>query len=197
MIQACSPCSVSCLMASCARAAATVAELLSVVRARAARRGLPGLGVRAGFLDHCAPSLPQALGSLEDRASPSAVVVPLLLTAAYHSKTDIPRVLGRLSGEFPQLRVGYGATLGPHPLLFSALGSAFVAPELSTIVISSSVNEEITPDVVILPMESPLVNHRAPSGPATIEFGPLTVGAVKVVTEPDVVIRPIEGPGAM
>ena len=49
-------------------------------------------------------------------------VLPLLLTAAYHSKTDIPRVLERcLSGEFPRLRVSYGATLGPHPLLLSAL----------------------------------------------------------------------------
>ncbi|HTX29386.1 MAG TPA: CbiX/SirB N-terminal domain-containing protein, partial [Streptosporangiaceae bacterium] len=48
-------------------------------------------------------------------------VLPLLLTAAYHSKTDIPRVLARLSAEFPRLDVSYGATLGPHPLLLRAL----------------------------------------------------------------------------
>jgi len=44
-------------------------------------------------------------------------VLPLLLTAAYHSKTDIPRMLGA----FPRLRVTYGAPLGPHPLLIRAL----------------------------------------------------------------------------
>ena len=44
-------------------------------------------------------------------------VLPLLLTAAYHSKADIPRVLART----PLRRVSYGATLGPHPLLLDAL----------------------------------------------------------------------------
>lgn len=38
-------------------------------------------------------------------------------------------------------------TENPLPPLFSAPGCAFTAPELSIIVISSSVNEEITPDV--------------------------------------------------
>ncbi len=45
------------------RAAATVARAaVRRPRPRAARRGLPGLDVRAAFLDHCAPSLPQVLG---------------------------------------------------------------------------------------------------------------------------------------
>jgi sirohydrochlorin ferrochelatase len=44
-------------------------------------------------------------------------VLPLLLTAAYHSKADIPRMLARI----PRPRVSYGATLGPHPLLLDAL----------------------------------------------------------------------------
>jgi sirohydrochlorin ferrochelatase len=44
-------------------------------------------------------------------------VLPLLLTSAFHSKTDIPRMLARV----PRSRVSYGATLGPHPLLLDAL----------------------------------------------------------------------------
>jgi sirohydrochlorin ferrochelatase len=102
------------------RAAATVAGLLSVVRARAARRGLPGLDVRAGFLDHCAPSLPQVLGSVPADAGP-AVVVPLLLTAAYHSKADIPAQLAAAAAARPGLDVVCAGTLGPHPLLLAAL----------------------------------------------------------------------------
>jgi sirohydrochlorin ferrochelatase len=102
------------------RAAAAVTGLLSVVRARASQRGLPGLDVRAGFLDHCAPSLPQVLGSVPADAGP-AVVVPLLLTAAYHSKADIPAQLAAAAAARPGLDVMCAGTLGPHSLLLAAL----------------------------------------------------------------------------
>ncbi|MGH3252091.1 MAG: sirohydrochlorin chelatase, partial [Trebonia sp.] len=102
------------------RAAATVTELLSAVRARAPRRGLAGLDVRAAFLDHCAPSLPQVLGSGPADGGPS-VVVPLLLTAAYHSKADIPARLAAAAAARPGLEVASAGTLGPHPLLLTAL----------------------------------------------------------------------------
>ena len=103
------------------RAAATVTALLSVVRAIAARRGLGGLDVRAAFLDHCAPSLPQVLGSVFADAGGPAVVVPLLLTAAYHSKADIPARLAAATAAHPGLDVTSAATLGPHALLAAAL----------------------------------------------------------------------------
>ena len=93
------------------RAAATVHELLSVVRA-----GWPGLDVRAAFLDHCAPSLPQVLGSVD-----TCVVVPLLLTDAYHSKSDIPAQLASVQASLPRPDVRLSGTLGPHPLLLAAL----------------------------------------------------------------------------
>jgi sirohydrochlorin ferrochelatase len=97
-----------------------VTELLSVVRARAARRGVPGLEVRAAFLDHCAPSLPQVLGSVPADGGPT-VVVPLLLTAAYHSKADIPARLAAAVAASPGLDVVSAGTLGPHALLLAAL----------------------------------------------------------------------------
>jgi sirohydrochlorin ferrochelatase len=107
------------------RAAATVTELLSVVRARAARRGMRGLDVRAAFLDHCAPSLPQVLGSVpagsDSRTRGPAVVVPLLLTAAYHSKADIPAQLAAAAAAHPGLDIVSAGTLGPHALLLAAL----------------------------------------------------------------------------
>ena len=100
------------------RAAATISELLSLVRSRAAAP----VDVRAAFLDHCAPSLPQVLGALEGDAGGGdddgrAVVVPLLLTAAYHSKADIPAQLAAAPGTAVRL----AETLGPHPLLTAAL----------------------------------------------------------------------------
>ncbi|MEV4803474.1 sirohydrochlorin chelatase [Nonomuraea sp. NPDC049421] len=88
------------------RAAATVAALLDQVP----------LDVRVAYLDHCAPSLGQALGGLR-----AAVVLPLLLTEAYHSRVDLPAALNEARARDPLLRVSYGSTLGPHPLLLSAL----------------------------------------------------------------------------
>ena len=92
------------------RASATIAELAVVARGR-----WPGLDLRTAFLGHAPPSLPQVLSTVD--ADRGVTVLPLLLTAAYHSKADIPRVLARL----PRSRVSYGATLGPHPLLLRAL----------------------------------------------------------------------------
>jgi sirohydrochlorin ferrochelatase len=104
------------------RAAATISQLLAQARRRAAGRDLAGLDIRAAFLDHCAPSLPQVLGALGSVASASeCVVVPLLLTAAYHSKTDIPARLAEARAASGWLAPRYAATLGPHPLLLTAL----------------------------------------------------------------------------
>ena len=99
------------------RAAASVDTLLSLVRARAAAAGYPGLDVRAAYLGHAAPTLAQALSAVDG----AAVVLPLLLTAAYHSKTDIPKVLHEVRRARPRLGISYGRPLGPHPLLRRAL----------------------------------------------------------------------------
>lgn len=93
------------------RAAATVEALLDEVR-----RARPGLPVRTAYLDHATPSLAQALRGLDE-----AVVLPLLLTEAYHSRVDLPAALNEARARNPRLRVRYGATLGPHPLLLTTL----------------------------------------------------------------------------
>ncbi|SDH41754.1 Sirohydrochlorin ferrochelatase [Nonomuraea jiangxiensis] len=93
------------------RAAATVAALLDQVRL-----ARPEMPVRVAYLDHCTPALGQALNGLQE-----AVVLPLLLTEAYHSRVDLPAALNEVRAREPRLRVHYGTTLGPHPLLLSAL----------------------------------------------------------------------------
>ncbi|MFD8530794.1 sirohydrochlorin chelatase [Streptosporangium canum] len=93
------------------RAAATVEELLDLVR-----RARPEIPVRAAYLDHASPTLAGALSGLAE-----AVVLPLLLTEAYHSRVDIPGALAGVTARRPLLRVHRGATLGPHPLLLTAL----------------------------------------------------------------------------
>lgn len=106
------------------RAAATIESLLDVVRAR-----LPRVDVRAAYLGHAAPSLPSVLGAVE--GGDDVTVLPLLLTDAYHSKVDLPRLLPGT--------VAYGATLGPHPLLIRALerrlAEAGVRPDPDTAIV--------------------------------------------------------------
>jgi sirohydrochlorin ferrochelatase len=112
------------------RAAATIEDLLDVVRRRS------GLHVATSYLDHAPPAPGQVLGTLAGEGAGEAVVLPLLLTAAYHSKTDIPGVLAEVHQTHPRLRLRYGATLGPHPLMTAALerrlAEAGVTPRADT-----------------------------------------------------------------
>jgi sirohydrochlorin ferrochelatase len=103
------------------RASATITELMAIAAERAAERpariGRPAPVLRTAYLGHAAPSLPQVMSTIGPGAE--VTVLPLLLTAAYHSKADIPRELAKTG--LRTERVSYGAPLGPHPLLLRAL----------------------------------------------------------------------------
>jgi sirohydrochlorin ferrochelatase len=78
----------------------------------AVRRQRPGLTVTCAYLEHAAPGLPAAVAAV----GTGAVVVPLLLTAAFHSSTDLPAQLSAADPEAVQADV-----LGPHSLLLMGL----------------------------------------------------------------------------
>jgi len=113
------------------QAAAAVSDLMALTAARAPRAGLPGLLVRAAFLGHALPRLPDVLQALDGRPAAAgaggrreAVVLPLLLTGAYHSDTDLPAVLREEAARDragQRLDLHYGTPLGPHPGLARAL----------------------------------------------------------------------------
>jgi sirohydrochlorin ferrochelatase len=83
----------------------------SLVRAVAAAR--PGLDVRAGFLDHTLPRPGQVLAALQDAGHRRATVVPLLLTAAFHTRVDVPAVLADARAEGLRMAVAVSDALGP------------------------------------------------------------------------------------
>lgn len=132
------------------RAAATVAALLDAVRARR-----PDVPVHASFLDHAPPAPDRVLDGLAGDGADEAVVLPLLLTAAYHSKTDIPGVLNRVRGRHPRLALRTAGTLGPHPLLLDALerrlAEAGVAPgdPDTAVVLASAGSSDASANAVI------------------------------------------------
>ncbi|MET7384439.1 sirohydrochlorin chelatase [Streptomyces sp. NPDC005529] len=95
------------------RHAATVHAL--VRRVRAAR---PGLRVETGFLDFNVPSVQGVMASLDAEGVRDVVALPLLLTRAFHAKSDIPAVLREAPS---RMRVRQAEVLGPSPLLTAAL----------------------------------------------------------------------------
>jgi sirohydrochlorin ferrochelatase len=100
-----------------------VEALVAAVRLRR-----PALPVVTSYLDHTRPAPGRVLGRLAEQGVEDAVVLPLLLTAAYHSKIDIPGVLAEARGLHPRLRLRTAATLGPHPLLPAALERRLAGP---------------------------------------------------------------------
>ncbi|WP_327656808.1 sirohydrochlorin chelatase [Streptomyces sp. NBC_00483] len=95
------------------RHAATVHALVGEVRAQN-----PGVRVETAFLEFNVPSVHGVLESLAADGVRDVVALPLLLTRAFHAKTDIPAVLR----EAPRgMRIHQAEVLGPDPLLVSAL----------------------------------------------------------------------------
>ncbi|MEV1026562.1 sirohydrochlorin chelatase [Streptomyces sp. NPDC050264] len=95
------------------RHAATVHALVREVRAQR-----PGVRVETAFLEFNIPSVHGVLESLAAEGVRDVVALPLLLTRAFHAKSDIPSVLR----EAPRaLRIRQADVLGPSPLLLTAL----------------------------------------------------------------------------
>ncbi|OKI01119.1 cobalamin biosynthesis protein CbiX [Streptomyces sp. CB02923] len=99
-----------------ARHAAAITALCARVRALR-----PGLRVEVAFLDFNAPSVPRTLERLAADGVRDVVALPLLLTRAFHAKTDVPAVLREAAARLPRLTVRQADVLGPSPLLTAAL----------------------------------------------------------------------------
>ncbi|MFD3814817.1 sirohydrochlorin chelatase [Streptomyces rubiginosohelvolus] len=99
------------------RHAATVHALTKRVRAER-----PGLRVETAFLEFNAPSVPRVLERLAAQGADEVVALPLLLTRAFHAKTDIPSVLREARARLPRLHIRQAEVLGPSPLLNATLG---------------------------------------------------------------------------
>jgi sirohydrochlorin ferrochelatase len=93
------------------RHAAGVEALAARVRERA-----PGRPVHTAYLDHHSPTPVDVAGTL----SGPAVVVPALVTPAYHAAVDVPEAVAEM-GARAGWAVDAAPPLGPHPLLLDAV----------------------------------------------------------------------------
>ncbi|MBO4206579.1 sirohydrochlorin chelatase [Micromonospora echinofusca] len=92
------------------RAAASTRALV-----RAVRTAVPDLAVRESYLDHTSPAPDVVLGELEADGHPVAFLVPLLLTAAYHGRVDVPAAVAQARSAGLRMPVRVTRVLGPEP----------------------------------------------------------------------------------
>ncbi|NIL61534.1 sirohydrochlorin chelatase [Salinispora arenicola] len=88
-----------------AEATRALAEAVSAAR--------PGRRVLPSWLDHTRPGPAEVLLELAGAGHTRAVLVPLLLTAAYHRRVDIPAAVAAVRRATPELAVRVTDVLGP------------------------------------------------------------------------------------
>lgn len=97
------------------RAAATTEVLMDRLRDLQ-----PDVEARTAWLDHSQPTVAAALERAHTHGERHVVVVPLLLTEAYHTRVDLPAATAAAASSLPGLEVVQAPALGPHPLLLDA-----------------------------------------------------------------------------
>ena len=103
------------------------AAAFTAFTARVARLHSNEMPVAGGFIELSEPPLKDAVATLTAQGHHDLVAVPLMLSAAGHSKGDIPAALARETGRHPGLSVRYGRPLGPHPVLLDLMAARIAA----------------------------------------------------------------------
>jgi sirohydrochlorin cobaltochelatase len=81
----------------------------------------PGLRAEAAYVDNASPSVRRAIAGLVEEGERDITVVPLLLGAASHSKTDVAASVQAARFAHPGVLLRYGRPLGPHPVIVDVL----------------------------------------------------------------------------
>jgi sirohydrochlorin ferrochelatase len=83
--------------------------------AAAVARAHPEWDVHASYLDHAGPRPLDVLAGLSFRGHTRAVLVPLLFTAAYHGRVDVPAVITAARAAGLRIGIDLADVLGPVP----------------------------------------------------------------------------------
>jgi sirohydrochlorin ferrochelatase len=89
------------------RSAASITALVDEVRAMR-----PDLRVAEAFLELASPRFHKVVDALVREGHDEIVVVPLLLTEAYHAKVDVPSVIAEANERHPGVKIRATAVLG-------------------------------------------------------------------------------------
>jgi len=80
--------------------------------ARLVAGAAPEAAVELGFLELNDPTATRAFGRLVDRGAHHIGIIPLMLNAAGHAKSDVPAVALHARHDFPDVHVSYGRPIG-------------------------------------------------------------------------------------
>jgi sirohydrochlorin ferrochelatase len=98
------------------RSAATITALVDEVR-----RMRPDLRIEPAFLELARPDFTKVVDKLVRAGVEEIVVVPLLLSNAYHATVDVPRAVAEATERHPGLRVRATSVLGLEPAFLEVL----------------------------------------------------------------------------
>ncbi|HEV2087851.1 MAG TPA: sirohydrochlorin chelatase [Cryptosporangiaceae bacterium] len=163
-------------------------------------RGLaPELRCELAYVDHEPPSVSTALAALAAE-SVAVAVVPLLLTAAVHSKTDIPGSVQSARAAHPGFEVSYGRPLGPDPLLLAALTERIAetgADPGTAVVVAAAGSADPDANAEIWRVARLLWEYRGGGPPVEVAYAGATTPTVADALDrlrrlgyPDVVVAP-------
>jgi sirohydrochlorin ferrochelatase len=99
-----------------ARSGATIKALAAEVRAMR-----PDLRIETAFLEHSKPSFPSVVDRLVRAGYDEIVVVPLLLTEAYHANVDVPEAIAEATAKHEGLKIRATRVLGLEPVFLEVL----------------------------------------------------------------------------
>lgn len=98
------------------RSARTVREIVSTTK-----RLRPDLKIEAAFLDHVRPDVDTVVDRLVAKGHTEIVVVPLLLSSAYHARIDVPAVVKAAAARHPKIAIRAAEVLGTDASLLAVL----------------------------------------------------------------------------
>ena len=106
----------------------------------------PGLRAEAAFVDNASPSIKAALARLAAEGERDVFVVPLLLGAASHSKTDVAASVQAGRFAHPTMTLRYGRPLGPHPVVVDVLARRLAEAGVSDLPVLLVAGGSLDPD---------------------------------------------------
>ena len=76
--------------------------------------------VEYGYLEFARPTIREGFATLAARGAQRALVLPVMLFAARHVKSDLPNEIARFSADFPWIETRFGRALALEPKLLDA-----------------------------------------------------------------------------
>jgi sirohydrochlorin cobaltochelatase len=81
----------------------------------------PQLQVELAFQDFMSPTLAEAAAQLAARGAKRVVLVPLFMAQGGHLKQDLPRMVGKIREQQPQLELQVMPAIGDSPEILQAI----------------------------------------------------------------------------